>query len=63
MIFTGFPDDAGDSVTVIGISRFCPTVPPVIVIVRTVARTPPEERWLSSTRWSTPSGVSEWSNP
>src|ERR1035437_4941347 len=30
-ICTGFPVDPGDSVMVIGISRFCPTVPPVIV--------------------------------
>src|ERR1035437_7450360 len=30
-ICTGFPVDAGASVMVIGIARFCPTVPPVIV--------------------------------
>ena len=32
MIVTEFPDDGTGSVTVIGISKFCPTVPPVIVI-------------------------------
>jgi hypothetical protein len=53
-IVTGFPDDPAESVTVSGIARFCPTVPPVTVKKFPVMGEMVSERLVFAVCWGLP---------